>query len=76
MPPRHYWLIRLARQVVANIAPSVRVFLDFLGGIVAPRLGGFPGIFGYQLLCSRGNECLQLHVHLFRRLRRMYRHCE
>lgn len=75
MPMRHYWLNRLAQQVVAKIAPSERVSLDFLGVIVAPRLGGFHGIFGYQLLCFRGSVCLQLHVHLFRRLQRMYHHC-
>lgn len=51
MPLRHYWLNHLARQVVANLAPSERASLDFLGVIVAPQLDGFLGIFAYPLLC-------------------------
>lgn len=75
MPLPHYRLSLPARQAVASIAIFARSSLDFLGVIVALRLDGFPGIFAYPLLCSRGNGFLQLYVHLFRRLRRRYHHC-
>lgn len=75
MPLQHYWLNHLARQAVANTAPSERASLGSPGVIVVLRLDGYLGICACPLLCSRGNGPLQRYVHLFRLLRRRYRHC-